>query len=195
MADPLSLAFGIAGLAGLAGLFSTCLDVIDRVESHKYFGFDSRSISSQLEADKMVFRRWAQKVGIGDRGLEADHHKCLDDPEIVAMVERLLSSIQEIFSATDTTSLAMNQSFQADLPQSRARPHHHQLQQASRRDKTRWALKGKTKFIDQVQRFGALVQRLLVLVPPDRDVGGGADGNIHREKGKALNEAQMPMHN
>jgi hypothetical protein len=164
--DPLSLTFGFAGIFGLAGLFSTCLDLIDKVESYKDFGTESRSIFSQFEADKLLFQRWAQKVGITDGGLKEDHHKDLDDPEIALMVEKLLLSIQEIFSVTETSFLNP-QSAQDDPLGRRRRPQHYKIQSMSKRSRIGWALKGKTKFIAQVQQFGALVQRLASLVPPD----------------------------
>ncbi|KAH7389220.1 hypothetical protein BKA64DRAFT_680071 [Cadophora sp. MPI-SDFR-AT-0126] len=46
--DPFTLATGIAGFAGLAGFFSTCLDVIGRVDSYKDFEVESRSIMPSL---------------------------------------------------------------------------------------------------------------------------------------------------
>ena len=62
--DPFSLTAGIAGFAGLAGLFTTCLDIIDRVDSYKDFGIESRSIIAQFEVDKPLFKKWATDVGI-----------------------------------------------------------------------------------------------------------------------------------
>jgi len=37
-----------SGIAGLAGLVSICLDVIDRVDSYRDFGVESRSIVAWL---------------------------------------------------------------------------------------------------------------------------------------------------
>lgn len=87
--DPLSLTFGVAGIVGLAGLFSTCLDVIERVESYKDFEIESRSIFSQFKADKLLFQRWAKRVGINELGLKEEHHKGLDDLETALMGESL----------------------------------------------------------------------------------------------------------
>src|SRR5277367_1689982 len=97
-------AIGLAvGVAGLAGLFSTCLDVVDKVDSYRDYGFESRSIVAQFEADKLLFQKWAQSVGIDKGKLKDTHHRDLDNPETVSMVERILSSIQEIFSRTEGT--------------------------------------------------------------------------------------------
>lgn len=152
-------------------------------------GIDSRSISSQFEADELLSQRWAQKVGMSDRGLKEDHHKDLDDPEIASMVEKLLTSIREIFSVTENTFSDPNQAPQANPHSSRG---HSQvkIQSASKRSKIGWALKGKAKFITQVQQFGALVQRLQTLVPPDESKRefhlnkGGEDGDVYFSKGK-----------
>lgn len=53
-----------AGIVGLVGLFSVCLDVIDKVDSYKEFGLESRSVVAQFKADKHLFANWAQDVGI-----------------------------------------------------------------------------------------------------------------------------------
>lgn len=184
--DPLSLTFGVAGIVGLAGLFSTCLDVIDRVESYKDFGIESQSIFSQFEADKLLFQRWAQKVGISDRGLEDNHHKDLNDPETVLIVEKLFMSIHEIFSVTETTFLNLNQSLQVDSHVSQGRSQQYKIQSASKRSKLSWALKGKAKFITQVQQFGVLVQRLQSLVPLD-----GSKAAFHVNKSEPDNDIHL----
>jgi hypothetical protein len=54
--EPISFTVGIVGLAGL---FSVCLDVIDKVDSYKDFGVDSRAIIAQFDADRYLFTKWA----------------------------------------------------------------------------------------------------------------------------------------
>lgn len=83
--EPVGLAVGIASLAGL---FSVCLDVIDKVDSYRDIVFDSRSLVTQFEADKLLFHTWARKVGLDKGKLNDNHHESLDNPETVAMVER-----------------------------------------------------------------------------------------------------------
>jgi len=182
--DPFTLATGIAGFAGLAGLFSTCLDVIGRVDSYKDFGVESRSIIAQFEADKLLFQRWADNVGINQTKLKEDHHKDLDDPQTASMVEKILLSIQEIFTRADTTLSNLQPTEEAELrsrdgalrPRGR---HQYQSVQASisKTKRIGWALRGKVKFIAQVQQFGALVQRLHDLAP----LGGTRKAaNVHK---------------
>jgi hypothetical protein len=156
--DPLSVTFGVAGLVSL---FSTCLDVIDRVDSFKEFGFESELISSKFEADKTLLRRWARQVGIRDDGkLDPTHHESLDDPEIALRVENILVSIQKIFNKPETSLLELQSSL--DTVQKRRFDLTGQVPKSSR---LRWALKGKAKCIAQTQHFGALVQSLRDLVP------------------------------
>jgi hypothetical protein len=186
--DPFSLATGIAGFAGLAGLFSTCLDVIERVDSYKDFGDESRAIITQFEADKLLFKKWAQNVSISQTKLEEGHHKSLNDPETFSIVGKILYSIHEIFTKADTTVSNLQPIGEADLrsqdlallPRGRVQ---HQSVQASipKRKRIGWALRGKVKFIAQVQQFGALVQKLQDLTPLDetRKVASMRKGAVH----------------
>ncbi|KAI1264016.1 hypothetical protein F5Y18DRAFT_392257 [Xylariaceae sp. FL1019] len=75
--EPVGLTVGIIGLAGL---FSTCLDVVERWDSYKDFGVESEALVARFEADRALFRRWGQSIGI-DRGTQGHgHHEALDDP-------------------------------------------------------------------------------------------------------------------
>ncbi len=76
--EPISFTVGIVGLAGL---FSVCLDVIDKVDSYKDYGVESRSIIAQFDADKHLFTKWAQDVGIDKDKLKNSHHGLLDNPK------------------------------------------------------------------------------------------------------------------
>lgn len=184
--DPFSLTVGIAGFAGLAGLFSTCLDVIERVDSYKDFGIESRSIIAQFEADKYLFTKWAQDVGI-DKDLEkGNRNYYLDNPETILIVQSILSSIQEIFGKTKSTMSSLLPVVKADptlFPDGIRFLTEHEKPQTfegavSRRSKIGWSLRNKSKFIYQVQQFGALVQRLHSLVPP-----GGLTGPLNKRGG------------
>jgi hypothetical protein len=184
--DPFSLATGIAGFAGLAGLFSTCLDVIDRVDSYKDFRVESCSIIAQFEADKHLFKKWAQDVSIDKDKDKLNNNHSLDNPETVLIVQNILSSIQEIFGRTKTTVSSLQPVVEAGLtsfPDSVQFFAEHKKAQnlegpISRRSRIRWSLRSKAKFIFQVQQFGALVQRLDRLVPPS-----GMTGPLNVHKG------------
>lgn len=176
--DPVSFAVGIAGLAGL---FSTCLDVIDRVDSYKDFGVESRSIMAQFEADKHLFTKWAQDVGIDKDTDKLKNPYYLENPETILIIQNILSSIQEIFSQTKSTVSSLHPVVEAGptsfpesvhfLKENRRLPNPDGA--ISKRSRIGWSLRSKAKFISQVQQFGALVQRLYSLVPLDRLTGAG----------------------
>jgi hypothetical protein len=170
--EPVGLAVGIAGLAGL---FSVCLDLVDRVDSYKDFGVESRSIAAQFEADKHLFAKWAQDVGIYNDKQMKYYNNDLDNPETNLIVQKILSSMQEIFGKTERTVSNLQPVEEAgptSYPNGIRFLNTRKTFQApegaiSKRSKIGWSLRSKAKFVYQVQQFGALVQRLYSLVPPD----------------------------
>ncbi|KAK2016068.1 ankyrin-1, partial [Colletotrichum eremochloae] len=58
--EPVGLAVGVVGLAGL---FSTCLEAVQKIDSYKNFGRDSRFLEAQFNASKHRFTEWGQAVG------------------------------------------------------------------------------------------------------------------------------------
>jgi hypothetical protein len=175
--DPLSLTFGVAGIVGLAGLYNTCLDVIDRVHSYKEFGIESRSIIAQFEADKLLFQKWGKNVGFDKNVLSDKHHRYLRDPQTISSVERILSTIQELYLSVDNTRLTLqptskpgpkSKSATGGTPFTGSHARYQTVQEStSKKKRVAWAFRNKAKFVAQVQQFGALVQRLQSLVPPD----------------------------
>jgi hypothetical protein len=171
MAEPIGLTIGIAGLAGI---FSVCLDVIEKVDSYKDFGIESRSIVAQFEADKILFQKWGKNVGIDKHVLAADHHRNLDDRQTFSGVEKILSSIKELHLSADSTrsSLepALNLGSQSSLHQYSSEGQSRDqtgMESSSKKKRIAWAFRRKAKFVAQVQQFGVLVQALRNLVPPD----------------------------
>jgi hypothetical protein len=172
-----SVGFAI-GLVGLAGLFSTCLDLVDRVDSFRQFESELQSIARLFEVDKHRFRKWGDRVGVQNSTtlqLNTRHHEELDDSETLAAIKLILTAIQETFGKTE---IALSSYQHKPEPATRSRQQNTVLpgspvpqgNQAStlKRIKARWALKGKEKVIFQIQQFSSLVQRLYYLVPPDR---------------------------
>ncbi|KAL2046479.1 hypothetical protein ABVK25_011834 [Lepraria finkii] len=92
------------GVAGLASLLSACIDAVDRVDTYRKFGLESRYITAKFAADKFLLQKWAETVGISDGRLQNVHHRDLDRDEVVSAIARILSSIREIFSATNSLS-------------------------------------------------------------------------------------------
>ena len=72
------------GVAGLVGLFNTCVDIIERVDSYKDVGGESRSLLARFEADRVRLRRWGQIVGLDkhqpDDHDNYQHYKAQKDP-------------------------------------------------------------------------------------------------------------------
>ena len=169
--EPVSFAVGVVGLAGL---FTTCLDVIERVDSYKEYGVELRSLIAQYEADKLLFQRWGKSVGLEQNDFSEKHHSILQDPQLLSTVEKILTSVRELYTSADKTQLAVqtvpksNQISKSSTGitftvENRA-PDQTAQKSGSRRKKLAWALRKKAKFIAQVQQFGALVQRLQSLV-------------------------------
>ncbi|RYP82119.1 hypothetical protein DL770_005683 [Monosporascus sp. CRB-9-2] len=168
--EPVGLAVGIAGLAGL---FSVCLDVIDKVDSYKDYGIDSRSITAQFEADKHLFKIWARDVGFEKGNLNNRHHDRLDSPDTRAIIEKLLASINEIFGKSESSVSNLTTQNQSKIQRDNAI--------VPKKDRIGWTLRGKQRFIAQVQQFGALVQKLYSLVPPD-SLRDGVNANTGPER-------------
>ena len=181
--EPISFAVGIVSLAGL---FSVCLDVIDKVDSYKEFGVESRSVIAQFEADKHLFKKWAQDVGIDKDKQNSICHSYLDNPETNLIIQRILSSIQEIFSKAEGTVSNLQPVAEANATPFSGGIHSLSTRKKSqnfegtisKRGRIAWSLRNKARFIQQVQQFGALVQRLHSLIPPD-----GLTGQVKVHKG------------
>ncbi len=183
-----SLAIGVASLASLV---STCVDLLERVESYKNFGAESRLLTTRFDVNKVIFRDWAQRVGIVSAHAlnAARHHPRLDDSDVRALVHRSLSCIRDIFSATEASRSSVDLLLDLDedthsqpgaehkgfsLARMRnkdeppnAKKSHSAL--GARLTKFSWAGGGKKRFAEQVEAFEALLERLRTLVPPSSD--------------------------
>jgi hypothetical protein len=136
---------------------------------------------AQFEADKHLFTKWAQAVGIDKNTDTLKNHYHLDNPETVLIIQNILSSVQEIFSQTKSTMSSLQPVVEAgptSFPESvhflkERRKFTNPDGAISKRSRIGWSLRRKAKFISQVQQFGALVQRLHSLVPLDMPTGAG----------------------
>lgn len=197
--EPVGLAVGIAGLAGL---FSVGLDILEIVDSYKDFAVDSRAIIAQFEADKLLHQKWGKCVGIYKDKLDENYHENLNDPQTFSSVEKILSSIKELDDSADTGVFTLQTTSRAEPKSSlggallpRVHTQSQKLQETtSKRKRIGWALRGKARFVAQVQQFGALVQRLHSLVPPDgiRGAGNVYNGPMGDDLG-SLNGTYFPV--
>ena len=152
--EPAGLAVGILGLVGL---FNTCLDILDKFDSWRDYGSESRSLTAQFKAHKIQLERWGLAVGLGKDGLSDQHDKILDDPHTLLTVNELLSAIRDI-CRYDDNAVTKSKPISDKNAHSRA-------QLESKRQKLSWALRDKPKRIAQVAQFSSIVQTLHVLVP------------------------------
>ncbi|KAM0211955.1 hypothetical protein ACHAQI_005109 [Fusarium lateritium] len=156
------------GLAvGLVGLFSTCLEAVQRIDSYKTAGRDSRLLCAQIDATMHLFERWGDSVGIGKGKLSDNHHPALDEPKTFSVVKNLLQSFEEFSTATTTYNATGPKAIQRvpsiPLPDSASQ----NLSKNSRWQRTGWALRGKLKQTNHVEALATLVSELYSVVPPE----------------------------
>lgn len=144
---------------------------VERIDSYRDFGIDLHATLSQFEADKLLFQKWGEAVGL-DRGGSVTNspHRTLDDPLIMSTVRNILTSINEIAGVFGKNSSVQQQ--QLRLTTSKAQVHTSgrlSLEKfrgdASRRTKVEWALRQKGRFVALSQQFGGLVERLTGIGP------------------------------
>lgn len=167
------------GVAGLAGLLSACIDAVDRVDTYRKFGLESRYITARFADDKLLLHKWAEAVGITNGKLQEVHHRDLDRDEVVTAIARTLSSIREIFSATNSFSSNLqglpleNKALSLADPDKYANGHSSEEKKSrslgSTASKLKWSLGGKARFTTQVEMLGALVAELYKIIPLERN--------------------------
>ncbi|MCJ1346752.1 hypothetical protein MMC31_004970 [Peltigera leucophlebia] len=163
------------GVAGLAGLFGACMGAMEHLHSYKTAGHESRYIIAAFDANKLLFQRWADGVGIAENMLEDLHHPALDDAAVALVVGKILSSIRNIFKMTDSiSSKLLLKSIDSEMFSLKKMPgfpqgnlidmkNTHSLD--SRKSRISWALGGKTNLTTQVEVFGLLVEKLYGIIP------------------------------
>ena len=165
----------IAGLAvgavGLAGLFDACLGTIECIHSYKAAGHESNQIITVFDANKLLLQRWGDGVGISENKLGDVHHPYLDDAAVASTVEKILSSICDIFKMTDSTSSKLRMksidSEMFSLKKSDIQLNNTQLVQ-SKKARVLWASGGKARLASQAEDFGLLVEKLYMIVPIEK---------------------------
>lgn len=169
----------VSGIAGLAGLFTTCMDVLDKVDAYNNFGSDSRYLVDQFDADKLLLKQWATNIGferkVPDPGKEESEGTSLfEDEEIIACMKRVLVDIMGIFEEMEAgiDKLHLSGRFGFDHPS-----------QPSMRKKIGWALTGKLKFVHQIQQFEALLSRLYSLT--SASLGGNQSSSRYTTLGSS----------
>ncbi|KAI0450083.1 prion-inhibition and propagation-domain-containing protein [Xylaria acuta] len=184
------------GVIGLVSLFSACLDMLERWDAYKDLGFESGSMRARFIADRVRFRQWGQRVGIGQGQAGVDGHPALNNPSIRSAIDVILHSIKNIDDDakryashlgkfSDSTSLLSESN--TIIPNGHI--HIDKLRSIpSRRDKLGWALRGKARALTLVGSFEILVQKLYDLVPPDSTT---VEGQKAAEEGQSSATASI----
>ena len=165
----------VTGVVALAGLFSTCIECWDYVDTARSYGRDYEILATKLEIEKTRFLIWGDAIGVLET-TEGEHDGSLDSPQVAQVVQRILNCIIRIFTDTEALvaryglqdaqpgdcfredkALSTNQltKFQASYRQFQARIEHEQ-NKATFLNKTRWAIKDRSKFtnlVDEIRQF------------------------------------------
>lgn len=166
------------GVAGLVGLFGACMGAMEHLHSYKIAGHESSYIIAAFNADKLLFQRWADGVGIADNKLKDVHHPDLDNASVASVVEHILLSIRDIFKMTDSISskllIASIDNEISSLRTTKGPSKGNLIDMknsqplASRRARVSWALGGKKNLTAQVEDFGSLVTKLYIVIPIEK---------------------------
>ena len=166
----------VAGVVlGLAGLYSPCTELINRIDTYKNFGSDSRHLSAQSLADKVYFYQWAESAGLSQKGLADVHDGRLDNVataqavvQVLRSIFGLLQTVDEALSKLDTgyehRGASSADSLSSNLRDSQAASAGNSF--ARKRRKLTWSLGGKSRLNTQTEVFKSLVEKLYNLVPP-----------------------------
>ena len=159
------------GVVALASLFSTCLEVVEKLESYKAFEKDHYALDVSFRATRLRFERWGQAVGFDKEDKLADHyHDALKDPAILSMVREIITVIKDLCAepgvvvsegAGDSTVTAHG--YKDASPALISLPQMGTIH--SKRRKMGWVLGGRMKRVTQVEQFAKLVQNLYDLIP------------------------------
>ena len=52
------------GVAGLIDLLDVYIDAVNRVDTYRKFGFESRYIIARFDADKLLLYKWVEAIEI-----------------------------------------------------------------------------------------------------------------------------------
>lgn len=170
--DPAS--FGLT-IVGLAGLFSTCMDIVDKVDSYRGASVEALELKAQFDAEKLLLQRWAERVGFTRDGnawkLQDQHHPSLDHAETAATVRTHLEMIADICKKADAPSFFLNKP--SDGTANGGGKSSGRMSKVAAR--LLWSMKGKDRSTMRVRLFHIFVVNLEALIPGD---GNGSRSNL-----------------
>ncbi|KAI2633858.1 hypothetical protein GGS21DRAFT_115997 [Xylaria nigripes] len=170
--EPAGLAIGVLGLAGI---FSTCLDIVEKWDSYKEFGVESKALMARFVSDRALFVEWGERTGLAKGRLENKYHRTFDRPPTREAVGKVLKSIEDIELGISNSTFTPPQIYVPNGPLAQGKSVLREDTQlnnhpgmASRMVKLKWALRNKARFIALIDSFNKLVQNLYNLVPLDQ---------------------------
>ncbi|EXA02011.1 hypothetical protein FOWG_01713 [Fusarium oxysporum f. sp. lycopersici MN25] len=144
----------VLGVAGLAGLYTSCLEVVNIVQTYKTFRTDSHTLNTRFEVAKTLFEQWGLRVGIKDGRLLPYHHSGLDDENTSARVIDLLHIIIKTIRDDNNMPPYRTGAGRRDGEQT------YTGMPGSRRQKLFWAIWRKGMRVEEVELFEKLVDQL-----------------------------------
>jgi hypothetical protein len=170
--NPINLALGAINLPSL---FTTCLDLIEKIDDYRHFRADERALAIQFASHKVRFKKWGKALGLSRETIDLSEkrHEALGDPDTLQTVRHIVNAVQEILNSQqekitqDGSNLHNEPSAKDGPPFAKSLVELPRTSAKSRVTKLAWALRGKSRREGQVELFGRLVQHLYYLVPID----------------------------
>lgn len=170
--NPLNLALGAIKLPSL---FSTCLDLIEKIDDYKHFKADESALAIQFASHRLRLKKWGKALGLGRETIDLSEkrHEALTDPETLQTVRHIIDAAQEILNSQQEKSIQNDNNLrnkpktENGLSFARSLVELPRTTSKSRMTKLAWALRGKSRREGQIELFGRLVQYLYHLLPID----------------------------
>jgi hypothetical protein len=170
------LALGAIGVVGVAGLYSTCLQMLDQVDTARHMDQSAEPLVARLAATKHLFRLWGKQNGVQEDGiLDAQHNLAFDDTSpssaripvllLLASFETLMSDHRALNEKYGLSLIPPFDTPPAGIDDLRQEMSKLALNAPKKgwKIKTKWAITGKNKFGSLVGEVEAIVDRLFTL--------------------------------
>jgi hypothetical protein len=168
---------GAVSLVGIAGLYSTCLQILEQIDTGRHVNSTASPLSARWVASQHLLKVWGNRIGIEDGAIHTPYHPKLDDDNARGVVFYLLAILENIMSdqkrLTDRyglssqlhpTSLMTNVTEVVDKMSLKG-----SSTRIGLRRRFRWAITDRTKFTDLVKELEVIVDRLYVTMPPEKE--------------------------
>ena len=159
-------------LVGIPGFFTSCIEIVERIDAYKDFGVDSPVTVARFEAEKLRLKKWSDQMGIRDGSLLDDHDPRLDDPEHRSVVAKILCGVCQILEVTEPMDSRLRALFEisgqsnASISKEFAEPRRSTRNVKIRKQGIVWSLRSKARFQTQVENMNKAVSTLYELIPP-----------------------------